>query len=301
MGDMMENNMLKRKFHFEKLYMQSPLKMGKVFLVQIGRTHCSDNYIVEAHPHLNWFEVTCVLDGAGRIETNGVASSVKSGDIYLSFPGDIHSVYSENSNPLKYSFLSVWSEDEELLKMLEEIMILHNDPLKRKFKDENIQMLIENCISEEILNDKFSTDMLEYSLNQILRYIIRDFLPGDKTARLNINSSQELCYQMMNYINTHIYVISGLKELSEYFGYNYGYLSGVFHKTTGQTLMEYYTVCRLKSATILIKENALNFAEIAELLNYSSVYAFSRAFKNHFGISPKAYKKQLSINETDKK
>ena len=163
------------------------------------------------------------------------------------------------------------------------------------------EMLIENCISEVILNDKFSTDMLEYSLNQILRYIIRDFLPGDKTARLNINSSQELCYQMMNYINTHIYVISGLKELSEYFGYNYGYLSGVFHKTTGQTLMEYYTVCRLKSATVLIKENALNFAEIAELLNYSSVYAFSRAFKNHFGISPKAYKKQLSINETDKK
>lgn len=283
----------KRKFHFSKDYLTQPLSIGDLQLVQIGRTHCSQDYFVGEHPHLNWFEITHVTGGSGRVITNGVTTRVKGGDLYLSFPGDIHAIYSDNDDPLKFNFLSVWPSNEHIHALLEEIMVRHNNPDNRTFTDSNVEHLIENSIAEVILNDTFSEEMLAFSLNQVLRYVIRDFSTENTDRKLKVDSSEELCYQIMNYITTHIYTMERLEELSAYFGYNYGYLSGLFHKTTGETLMQYYTAHRLDSAKALINEGLLSFAEIAETLKYSSVYAFSRAFKRSFGHSPSAFKKQI--------
>ena len=38
-----------------------------------------------------------------------------------------------------------------------------------------------------------------------------------------------------------------------------------------------------------------NVTEVAEKLNYTSIYTFSRAFRNKFGVSPTHYQKKLSI------
>ena len=96
----------------------------------------------------------------------------------------------------------------------------------------------------------------------------------------------------MNYIGTHIYILEGLNELAGHFGYSYSYLSALFSKTTGDTLMNYYSMRRLDAAVMLLKEGKLSVSEIAELLKYSSIYTFSRAFKNRFGISPAEFRKK---------
>jgi len=294
----MEKSENSRKFHYEKWYVTNPLKINNMLLVQIGRTHCAENYFIEEHPHLNWFEITYIFDGEGAVITNGVSTPVKSGDLYLSFPGDTHAIRSDKHNPLKFNFLSLWTEDEEILEELEKIMLVNMDSDKRTFSDKNIENLVDSSISEVILNDKFSQEMLSFSLNQIIRYIIRDFSLDGKNAKLNFTTSEELCYQMMNYINTHIYVMNGLDTLAKYFGYSYGYLSEIFRKTTGEKLIDYYTMRRLESAALLLKENELNSVQIAELLGYSSIYSFSRAFKNYFGISPRDYKNQLKTTQS---
>ena len=41
------------------------------------------------------------------------------------------------------------------------------------------------------------------------------------------------------------------------------------------------------SAKLLENENVTN---VVEKLHFSSIYSFSRAFKNHFGVSPTEYK-----------
>ena len=289
----MESIEQKRKFHFEKNYVANPLKLGNMNLMQIGCTHSLGDYFVGYHPHLNWLEITFITGGAGTIVTNGVSSSVTRGDLYISFPGDVHAIFSDNESPLKFSFLALWPDEEELQKELEQIMVLNNDPSQRIISNENIEKLIENSISEVILNDKYSNEMLICCLNQIVRYIIRDFSLSGKSKKLKISSAQELCYRITNYISTHIYTMNSLESLAEYFGYSYGYLSGIYHKTTGESLINCYTSRRAEAAKALINEELLSFAEIAEILKYSSVYSFSRAFKNYFGITPSAYKKQL--------
>lgn len=284
----------KQKFHFAKNYVVNPLKIGNMSLIQIGCTHCSEGFAMPDHfHHHNWFEITYVTGGSGTISTNGVATRVKRGDLYLSFPRDVHSITSDDKHPLKYAFLAFWPEDEELQTEFEKIMVLNNDPNQRVFSSENTERLLDNSISEIILKDKYSSDMLVFNLNQIARYVIREFSLKSKLEKLKVSSAEELCSCMTNYIRTHIYSIDSLEEVAEYFGYSYSYLSGIFHKTTGDTLVKCYTACRAETAKTLINEGRLSFTEIAELLKFSSIYSFSRAFKNHLGITPSEYKKQL--------
>ena len=96
----------------------------------------------------------------------------------------------------------------------------------------------------------------------------------------------------MHYIDTHMYRLQSLNDLSEEFGYNYSYLSDLFRKNTGDTLSNYYRTRHLNAARLLWDEKKLRIHQIAEILGYSSLYAFSKAFKHRYGISPEHYLKK---------
>lgn len=97
----------------------------------------------------------------------------------------------------------------------------------------------------------------------------------------------------MSYINAHIYTLVNLSDLSNVLSYNYPYLSKIFTETTSQTIADYYREQRLEAACKLIRAGNLSFTQISEKLHYSSIYAFSKAFKNHYGVSPKEYKSKI--------
>jgi two-component system response regulator YesN len=148
-----------------------------------------------------------------------------------------------------------------------------------------ISNLIGNAISEFSSEKPYAPEILKNIFNQIAIYLIRDFSNvKDGTAKFTEN--EILCYQVMNYVDTHIYSITNLENISPKFNYNYSYLSTLFKKTTGRTLFEYYQDSKLKTAKCMLGENKMKIGEIAEQLNYSSVYAFSKAYKKKYGVSP---------------
>jgi AraC-like DNA-binding protein len=42
----------------------------------------------------------------------------------------------------------------------------------------------------------------------------------------------------------------------------------------------------------LIRENKYSFTKISQLLNYSSIYSFSKSFKFYTGLTPTEYQKK---------
>ena len=128
-------------------------------------------------------------------------------------------------------------------------------------------------------------------------YLIRDLERESAPRVRGASHADAICYKIMNYIDTHICTISSLEELSDAIGYNYSYLSDLFKETTGNTVSSYYRGRRLELAMEMLREGRMSITEIAERLGYSSLYAFSRAFKEKFGVSPKQYER----TEKDKK
>ena len=71
------------------------------------------------------------------------------------------------------------------------------------------------------------------------------------------------------------------------------YLTALFHKNLQISPGEYIRRIKLQESKQMIRENDLNFTEIAAQLHYSTVHHFSRQFKEKFGITPTEYAKSV--------
>lgn len=285
----------KTPYHFDNHYLNDPLRFGDVYLVQIGRRYCMPTEIISAHSHLNWFELTIVLNGKGVIITNEEETDVAAGDIYLSFPCDTHEIRADKEAKLEYDFFSFYCTDVSLKNDLKAITQNFRGGNSRIFQDEKISDLVKNAIAEfHTKNQPYSESLLADIFHLILIYLIRDF-NGTKQRTANVSESEILCFQLMNYIDTHIFSLKKLEDIAPKFNYNYSYLSKLFKKVTGKTLLEYYQQRKMKTAKTLILEKKKKISEIAEMFGYN-LYSFSKAFKAMYGMSPKNMQKQEITN-----
>ncbi len=277
-------------YHMDLNYLKNPKLFGRMKLYQIGRMFCKPTTVIDTHVHVDWFELTIIISGSGKITTNGIETPVGRGDIHLSFPCDAHKIESDRADPLKFDFFSFSVSDRQLAAELASLVQVHYPAQKRTFRDERIQSLIQNAITE-FNEERFGQHaVLSGIFGQAIVYLIRDFqgaAPAEKFS--TVKDSEALCYRIMNYVDTHIYSLKNLSEVAEAMGYSAGYISTLFKKTTSHTLLQYYNERKFETARLLVVERRLKISEIAELLNYSSVYAFSKAFDNWFGVSPRDY------------
>lgn len=285
-------------YHIEKNYLKQPRVFGDFLLFQIGRLYCGPHTVVTPHAHINLFELTIVTGGRGIVTTNGVAIPVERGDIYLSFPGDFHAIASNEDDPLKYDFCAFNTTNPEFVADFERIVENYMSADRRIIRDEKISSLVRSAITDIDGDRRYSYEMLIASFGQMTIRILRNFLERDiEDDNINVSDPAMLCYRLMNYIDTHICTINGLSEISKITNYNYSYLSSLFKRVTGGTLLDYYKNRRLETGCLLVLEGQFSISYIAELLNYSSIYTFSRAFKDKYGLSPEQYRKKIVKEE----
>ncbi len=282
---------MNNKFHINNVFFNKPLVLGEVEVLQIGRLYCQPNEEINEHFHGDFYELTVVNGGEGTILIDGTLIKVKGGDVLLSLNKENHAIFSSEDKPLKYDFLAFTPQSEKLKKAFSDLKAnLKNN--NRVFKNETIETLLKNMIAELSFGDEYSEELLTASAKQLTLLTLRAFSKNTAYgSKLNPARAQIFCYQIMNYIDSHITSINSLTEVADHFLYNYSYLSDLFKNTTGRSIKEYFSAVKLKLAKDKLDTLKLTVTEISELCNFSSVYSFSRAFKKHFGISPEQYRK----------
>jgi AraC-like DNA-binding protein len=93
---------------------------------------------------------------------------------------------------------------------------------------------------------------------------------------------------MIDWIEANLKNKFSLNELSSYMGYSPYYCSFKFHQVTGISIRRYILLRRLYLSTEDLANNK-KIIDVAFDYDYSSQEAYSRAFKNIFGINPKEY------------
>ena len=81
-------------------------------------------------------------------------------------------------------------------------------------------------------------------------------------------------------------------------GYSYLYLSHFFSQKMGKSLKSFFTVLRMNTATELLRKKRVT--EVAEILGYSSIHSFSRAYKQFCDEAPVNAKEKLFSNDITK-
>lgn len=279
----MENGI---KYILSKDYiLQEPRHVGKWLIYQIGRRYCAPGSVVSAHRHGNYLELTVITGGKGCVLVNGVARDVAAGDTQLAFPSDLHEIRSDIKEPLCYDFLSIW-ESEDTTEIAETVAFARALG-KNVLQNARIGQLLAYAIDEVNAAGQGVDTVLESLMELIFTYTRRSLLENSSGDLRTVSEAEQLSYRVMSYIDKNLTSIHRLPEVAEALNYNYGYLSALFKRTTGRSMIAYYAERRFAAADTLLRAG-MSVCEVAMQLGYDSPYSFSRAYRTHFGYPPSA-------------
>ena len=81
-----------------------------------------------------------------------------------------------------------------------------------------------------------------------------------------------------------------LPKMAEQIHVNTSYLSSLFHKEMGVSIVNYLTEVRLSNAARMLKTTNENVSEVAAACGFREPNYFSRIFKRKFGMTPREYR-----------
>lgn len=102
-----------------------------------------------------------------------------------------------------------------------------------------------------------------------------------------------------NYITNHPELSGDIKKLAKKSGLSESHFRRLFHQVHSVSPKTMQLQVRIRKACELLAYWNMNVSEAAEQLNFSSVYSFSRTFKNILGISPTQYLKRVTPHSID--
>jgi len=237
----------------------------------------------ESHPMA---ELTYVDQGALHSVAEGQDLLLKQGDIVIYGPNQWHMQYADIGVAPRFVTLSFDVRGAELAPLL-----------GRKFAaPQRVASILQDMLREQEKMDPYSNDIILTQLNLLLLLLLRatgDPQGGKLQTANAIHSENEIIRQAQQYISSHIREKLSVPLVARQVDVSSSYLTALFHKNLQISPGEYIRRIKLQESKQMIRENNLNFTEIAAQLQYSTVHHFSRQFKEKFGITPTEYAKSV--------
>ena len=237
----------------------------------------------EAHPMA---ELTYVDQGSMHSVADGQDLLLKQGDIVIYGPNQWHMQYADIGVAPRYVTISFDVSGMDLSPLMNRIFTA----------PQAVVSLLQSMLREQEVMDPFSNDIILSQLNRLLLLLLRETAAprGGKLQTSNaIHSENEIIRQAQQYISSHIREKLSVPLVARQVDVSPSYLTALFHKNLQISPGEYIRRIKLQESKQMIRENNLNFTEIAAELQYSTVHHFSRQFKEKFGITPTEYAKSV--------
>lgn len=141
-----------------------------------------------------------------------------------------------------------------------------------------------DSISPDIQHDKVSAHLFLAFINQIATL--------DKKCKcsFNVSRADQLLLHFLELLGIHIKHYHGIKNYADLLHVSPKYLSQTIKKSAGKTAGEYIDERLVLEAKILLQRSDLSIGQVADSLHFADQFIFSKYFKRHTGMTPKAYR-----------
>lgn len=142
-----------------------------------------------------------------------------------------------------------------------------------------------------------SSDSLSNKIKEkaILLALISEYISISCPDDISLKSDSDIrIYDILRYINTHLYKPLTNEELAKEFYMHPNQLIIFFKKKTGVTPSRYVNIKKMETAKRLLEDSDLRILEIMEKIGMEDMSTFSKLFKSYFGQSPREYRKQFA-------
>lgn len=236
----------------------------------------------EAH---NAYELVYVDQGSLHSAADGLDLLLEQGELVLYGKNQWHMQYADIGVAPRFVTLTFDATGCDL-----------SDLMNRKLQIPRRALpLLQQMLREQETLGAHSTDMILSLLQILLITLLRESdSAADKLQSANsINSENEIIRSAMQYISTHVREKLSVPTVANSVDVSASYLTALFHKHLQISPGEYIRRIKLQESKQMIRQGSMNFTEISDALQYSTVHHFSRQFKEKFGITPTEYAKSV--------
>ena len=168
--------------------------------------------------------------------------------------------------------------------------------LNRKFTASGrLEQLFQQLLQEQECTEIYADEMILLLLNQLILTLLRQ-VDGKPMPDERMKGEYRIIHQTQVFVSTHVWEDLSVPFVAHHVDMSPSYLTALFQKHLSISPGEYIRRVKLQESKHMIRENKLNFTEIAAELQYSTVHHFSRQFKEKFGITPSEYAKLVRRN-----
>ena len=265
----------------------------------------SPSFTYEGETHEPW-ELVFINNGEVIVKTEKESMILKKNQLIIHAPNEYHSI-AANNKPCSVAIITFGSSSEPLYQLVDKIIDVEDaekDSILNIINEGSVLMAGKNYMPPLSKSDKinipFSGQFIKNTLENLLISIIRK-QSNKNNEQPNFNAASfhknNIVQSAVMYINENVDKRLTLKDISKSVGYSVSYISAVFKKHLGTSLINYFLKVRIMKAKQLIEENKYSFNEIAELLGFDSVQYFSTQFKKIAKLTPSQYATMLKVSK----
>lgn len=237
-----------------------------------------------ALPHLHKeVEAIYVVKGRALAYADRARTEIKSGDLFVSFPNQVH--YYTDVDKGEY-YLMIISPD-----VLFGLKGLFNENVPKQNvlhvgNGSEEQKLFEKSIEEIKL--PYGTTVAAGMLNQAFGRLFPRF-----ELKLRIKSDNSTLHSILNYCNLNYATDITLDDAAEALHLSKYHISHLFNNKLGIGFNTYVNTLRVDKACDLLEETDKKTADISEETGFGSIRSFNRAFLQIMDMSPQQYRNKL--------
>ncbi len=239
-------------------------------MIVLSLLHSSEGYThnnwVYDNINVNFSRLYYVTGGEAYYVENGKKTKFKKGFLYLTPVKKNFSLYDNPNNKMLHTYAHITTIPA--VSQFVEIEVKPNTPLF------DAVMLYRKYIHAD---PKILTPVIQFVLACI----------NSATTETN-----PIALKIKEYIDDLTSFELSMAKLSNYMGYSREYLTRAFSNEYRITPKQYLLIMRINKGLNYLLEGK-SVTEVADLLSYSSPFAFSKSFKQHFGLSPENYLKTI--------
>ena len=141
----------------------------------------------------------------------------------------------------------------------------------------------------QAVDEMTSIEQIHEMILEMIRFYTLEVAALDKA---NVYSRNVV--RALDYIYNHLHEPITAQDVTDHIGVSRSYFSTLFKKETGIGIARYITKKRMEAARNMLLYSDIPYAEIAQILAFSSQSHFSKVFREHVGVTPHGYRNGAS-------
>lgn len=250
-----------------------------------GKVFCRPDWQWDCRTSFKDFDLWCILDGRGKMNTGGKTYILSGGDCFLLYPGMRFFADNEPEEPLTVVYVHF-----DIFRNGRKVNSLKESPLPDFYRKVS-NVLFFNSLLQKMLGYWYRND----TDNAVLWLVAALCEAGGDTEEnpLEKGSSPltEAARHLYRRINEHPEENYFLRKIARKCGTCPEHFSRIFKKNANCSFREAVTSSKVKRAELLLDSTDYSITKISEILGFGDIYQFSKLFKKQTGVSPSAMRK----------